>query len=89
MKSRGQKKKGKLADHFTSVPHKLAVVRLKNFLHKESHVNVAISAARKQQLSKESQERSRNRKVITLLLDCSRYLSRQSLAFRGGEDDAE
>eukprot|EP00795_Rhopilema_esculentum_P003883 gene3883-15185_t len=49
-KSRGWKKKAKLADHFTSVPHKLAIIRLKNFQRKESHVNVAISAAKKQQV---------------------------------------
>ena len=88
MKSRGQKKRGKLVDHFTSAAHKLAVDRLEHFQHRNIHIDVAISKARKQQLSMENQERLRKRKVIKLLLDCSRYLARQSLAFRGG-DDAE
>ena len=89
MKSRGQKKRGKLVDHFTSAAHKLAVDRLEHFQHRNVHIDVAISKARKQQLSMENQGRLRNRKVIKLLLDCSRYLARQSLAFRGGENDAE
>ena len=62
--------------------------RLEHFQHRNIHIDVAISKARKQQLSMENQERLRNRKVIKLLLDCSRYLARQSLTFRGG-DDAE
>ena len=88
MKSRGQKKKGKLADHFTSSTHKLAVVKLEAFQVKERHVDVGLASARRERVALEEQERQKNRKVIKLLLDCCRYLSRQALAFRGSEDDA-
>ena len=48
---------------------------------------MAISSARKKQLAQGEQERLQNRKVINVLLDCCRYLSRQVLAFRGSDDD--
>lgn len=35
----------------------------------------------------EEQERLQNRKLINVLLDCCRYLSRQALAFRGTDND--
>ena len=87
MKSRGKSRKGKLAGHFTSLSHKLAAERLEHFKQKSRHVDVAISSARKQLLAQEEQERLQNRNAIKVLLDCCRYLSRQALAFRGGDND--
>ena len=42
-----------------------------------------------QKLAIEEQERLHARKVIALLLDCCRCLARQSIAFRGSDDDAD
>ncbi|CAB4037739.1 Hypothetical predicted protein [Paramuricea clavata] len=42
---------------------------------------------RKKLLAQEERERLHNREVIKVILDCRRYLSRQALAFRGGDDD--
>ena len=87
MKSRGKRKKGKLLEHFTSASHKLAATRLEHFKQKNNRVDVAICSDGKQLLAQEEQERLLNRKFINVLLDCCRYLSRQALAFRGGDDD--
>ena len=87
MKSRGKNRKGKLAGHFTSLSHKLATERLEHFKQKSRHVDVAISSARKQLLAQEEQERLQNINAIKALLDCCRYLSRQALVFRGGDND--
>ena len=57
MKSRGTGKKGKLLEHFTSASYKRAVERLEHFKQKESHVDVTISSAAKQQLAQEEQKR--------------------------------
>ena len=54
-------------EHFTSASHKRAVERLEGFKQKESHVDVKISSAAKQQLAQEEQERLQNRKVINRL----------------------
>jgi hypothetical protein len=88
MRSRGKKKLGKLEQHFASAAHKLSVERLQCFSQREMHIDVALNSERKKQLALEEQERLHSRKVIFLLLDCCRYLTRQSLAFRGGDDDS-
>ena len=60
MKSRGKKKKGKLAQNFTCLAYTLAVKKLNAFMDKTHHVDVALSSARKQQLVLEEKERLRN-----------------------------
>ena len=87
MKSCGKSRKGKLVGHFTSTFHKLAAERLEHFKQRSRHVDVTISSARKQLLAQEEQEQLQNRNVINMLLDCCRYLSRQALAFCGGDND--
>ena len=87
MESRSKNKKGKLLEHFGSAAHRLTAENLANFKRKDSDVNVAIRSARKQLLVKEEQERLQNRKIINVLLDCCRYFSRQTLAFRGSDDN--
>ena len=52
-------------------------------------VDVALNNARMRVLAQEEQECLHARKVITLLLDCCRCLARQSIAFRGSNDDAD
>ena len=88
MRSRGKKKPGKLEQHFASAAHKLSVESLQCFSQREMCIDVALNSERKKQLALEDQERLHSRKVIFLLLDCCRYLTRKSLAFRGGDDDS-
>lgn len=89
MKSRGKKRAGKLEQHFTSASHKLSAEKFHSFNKKEVRIDVALSSARMQKLAVEEQERLHARKVIALLLDCCRCLARQSIAFRGSDDDAD
>ena len=58
-----------------------------SFNLESTHVDVAISSARKKQLAQGEQECLQNIKVINVLLDCCRYLSREALEFRGSDDD--
>ena len=88
MKSRGKKRPGKLEEHFTSASHKLSAEKFQCFSQRDMHVDVALNSARLQRLAQEEQERLHARKVITLLLDCTRCLVRQSIAFRGSDDDS-
>jgi hypothetical protein len=57
------------------------------FSKRSHHIDVALSNARKQLLAQEVREHLHNREVIKVILDCCGYLSRQALAFRGGDDD--
>jgi uncharacterized protein YukE len=86
IKGRGKSKQGKLVQHFTSAAHKASVHRFDIFSKRSHHVDVALSNARKQLLAQEERERLHNREVIKVILDCCRYLSRQALAFHGGDD---
>ena len=83
-----EEKLGKLEQHFASAAHKLSVERLQCFSKREMHIDVALNSKRKKQLALEEQERLHSQKVIFLLLDCCHYLTRQSLAFRCGDDDS-
>ena len=89
MKSRGKKKVGKLEQHFTSARHKLSAEKFHSFNKKDLRVDVAVSSAQMKKLALEEQERLHAHKVITLLLDLCRCLARQSIAFRGSDDDAD
>ena len=88
MKSWGKKRAGKLEQHFTSASHKLSAEKFHSFNKKDFRIDVALSA-RMQKLAVEEQERLHACKVIALLLDCCRCLARQSVAFRGSDDDAD
>ena len=67
----------------------MSAEKFHSFNKKEIRIDVALSRARMQKLAVEEQERLHARKVIALLLDCCRCLARQSIAFRGSDDDAD
>ena len=67
----------------------MSAEKFHSFNKKEIRIDVALSSARMQKLAVEEQERLHARKVIALLVDCCRGLARQSIAFRGSDDDAD
>ncbi|KAJ8020771.1 hypothetical protein HOLleu_40451 [Holothuria leucospilota] len=86
MMSVGKKKDGKLQQHFSSTAHSAAL---------EDYMQCAMGAdigtlmnheARKLQVQKEF-DLTRNKEVITVLLDIVRTMSRLGLAFRGETDN--
>ena len=81
MKRRGKQKKGKIEINFLSNAHKKSIQEYHSFSKKSSHVDVKINEQRKKEVALEEEERLRDRKIIHVLLDCSRYICKQCLAF--------
>lgn len=86
-KSRGKCKEGKLKQHFTGESHKAAILHLDYLKNKFSQVDVLISETRRRAVLHDEQLQLENREIIKVFIDCARYLGRQSLAFRGANDD--
>lgn len=88
MKSCGRTKKGKLAEHFNSDAHKAALSDYCNFISEGGRIDILLNKNLRQDLLRQNQEKEFHRRVLLILLDIARTLSRQGLAFRGaGEDD--
>ncbi|KAF0764466.1 zinc finger MYM-type protein 1-like [Aphis craccivora] len=88
-KSRGKKKSGKLAEHFSSLSHKLALIDFSNFLSNTNHIDCILNKSnRLNEINFEYQKRF-NQKVITMLMDITRTLARQGLAYRGEGENEE
>ncbi|CAF0727051.1 unnamed protein product [Didymodactylos carnosus] len=89
MKGRGKDKLGKLAQHFQSISHAVALNRLSNFNRKTTNVDLMIDTNRKKADQQRAALMKYNQTVVSKLLDISRFLCRQGLAFRGrsGADD--
>ena len=86
-KSRGKAKKGKLVQHFTSEPHCAAVTACANFLTPNQHIDVMFDAATRGLKVRESSRRLEAEKIAGILLDVTKTLGRQGLAFRGSGSD--
>ena len=87
MVGRGKQKKGKIDLHFESSIHRNAVEKMYVFKNKDAQIETLLSKSKRKEIAAQEEERLRNRKIIIVLLDCCRYLCRQCLAFRGGDDD--
>ena len=83
MKSIGKEKKGKLEQHFSSRAHCSAVADLSSFCKIEGHINLMYDKRKRAVEIQKEKEVIQNRKVIEILLDITRTLGRQGLAFRG------
>ena len=83
MKSRGKAGEGKLALHVGSKSHAAALERYLNYKVKENHVDLMLDSRRQQAEQQREAVFKHNCKVISILIDISRFLVRQSLAFRG------
>ncbi|CAB4038232.1 Hypothetical predicted protein, partial [Paramuricea clavata] len=88
-KSCGKAKRGKLATHFSSACHKSAMFAYANFVKTCGHVDVLLSKTKRHALIQEEEDLVRNRKVVEILLDITKTLGRQGIAFRGHGDDKE
>ena len=85
MKSRGKDNKGKMAQHFTSASHKAALSELAHFAHDMNHVDVMLDKQLRAAKIQEEESNIRNREAIKILLDISKTLAEQELAFRGND----
>ena len=83
MKSISKEKKGKLEQHFSSRAHCSAVADLSSFCKIEGHINLMYDKRKRAVEIQKEKEVIQNRKVIEILLDITRTLGRQGLAFRG------
>ena len=88
-KSCGKVKRGELATHFSSSSHKSAMLAYAHFVKTSGHVDVLLSKTKRRALIQEEEDLVRNRKVVEILLDVTKTLGRQGIAFRGHGDDKE
>ncbi|KAL4098192.1 hypothetical protein QTP88_022840 [Uroleucon formosanum] len=87
MKSRGKNKPGKLFEHFSCSAHKAALRDYCNFMKTSCHIDVLFDQANREKSIQIQHEREYNKQVIKILMDTTRTLARQGLAFRGDGDD--
>lgn len=87
MKSCGKQKKGKLEQHFSSEAHKAALSDYCHFINEDAHIDSVLSKIDSKETIKREQLRNFNNDAIKIMLDVTRTLARQGLAFRGHDDD--
>ncbi|CAF4679073.1 unnamed protein product [Rotaria socialis] len=80
---------GKLVKHFKSISHITAENRLVNFSQKNRNVDLMLDAGQRRADQKREAVLKLNEKIVVTLLDVSRFLSRQSLAFQGDTNSEE
>ena len=85
--SQGKGKKGKLSEHFSSGSHRQAYQDFVFFLRESSHINFILDKQKQKDVIDAKLEIEQNRQVVKILLDITRYLAVQGLAFRGDHDD--
>lgn len=87
MKSSGGNKDGKLQLHFNSKSHKAALLDYCNFLLRSGHVDVLLDKEKRKLMVEEEKVLQRNVSVINILLDVTRTLAKQGIAFRGNAEE--
>ena len=88
-KSVGKDKKGRLALHFSSEAHKAALADLVHFADSVKHIDVLLNKELSAAKIQEEEDNFRNQEIIKIILDITRTLSRQQIAFRGSKDDSD
>ena len=89
LKSRGKDNKGKMAQHLASATHKAALSELAHFANNMSHVDVMLDKQLRAAKIQEEENSIQNREAIKILLDISKTLAGQELAFIGVMDRME
>lgn len=85
--SSGLNKMGKLQKHFTSKAHKSALTDYCNYMKKSNNIDVMLDKTVRERKIQEESNQSFHKEVICILLDVTKTLARQGLAFRGKDDD--
>lgn len=84
---KGTKKVGKLQKHFRSETHKAALYEFCHFMNKNNHIDVMLDKNKRQKRVQEERDHAFHTEVISILLDVTKTLGRQGLAFRGHAND--
>ena len=74
-----------MAQHFASATHKAALSELAHFVHNMNHVDMMLDKQLRAAKIQEEENSIRNREAIKILLDISKTLAGQKLAFRGSD----
>ena len=85
--SQGKGKQGKLNKHVSSKSHKASLQDFVNFCQEDRHIKVLWDEEVRSQMVDDEKLLQDQREVISILLDISRTLARQGLAFRGNENE--
>jgi hypothetical protein len=85
--SQGKGKQGKLNKHVSRKSHKASLQDFVNFCQEDRHIEVLWDEEVRSQKVDDEKLLQDQREVISILLDISRTLARQGLAFRGNENE--
>lgn len=80
--SRGKGKPGKIQAHFQSNSHRAALFDYAKFCNESEHVDLLLDRNKRISLIEEEKLLQKQRDVIIMMLDISRTIARQGLAFR-------
>ena len=83
MRSRGTAKRGKLEEHFSCKSHKAALGEFLHFKQQAAHLDIIMDRERRNKEIQEQEDLQNNKDAVAILMDVSRTLARQGLAFRG------
>ena len=83
MRSRGTAKRGKLEEHFSCKSHKAALGDFLHFKQQAAHLDIIMDRERRNKEIQEQDDLQNNKDAVAILMDVSRTLARQGLAFRG------
>ena len=83
MKSRGTAKPGKLSGHFSSESHKAALKSFARFSDPLSHIETMLDRSARNAKIQEVADKMENKKIVKILMDVTKTLARQDIAFRG------
>ena len=88
-KSRGKKKEGNLAEHFSSLSHKSALIDFSHFLNNSNHIDCILNKSNRLNAINIEYQKHFHQEVIAMLIDITRTLARQGLAYRGEGENEE
>ena len=86
--SQGKGKPGKIQAHFHSSSHNAAYKDFVQFCKQSEHVDLLLDKEKRTRLIKEEKKIQEQRDVIVMMLDISKTLARQGLAFRNHPGDS-
>ena len=85
--SRGKNKNGKLHTHFKSDARSPSLNRYLNFRNRRNNTDYMVVTNMRQQLQLKIEVAKSNQNAVKILINCTRYVSRQNLVFREHTDE--